>query len=54
MRKAALGMIAVVLAVVFGIWLVGREATLVYAAHQLVERLGGRLELGEVKGSLLG
>ena len=54
MRKAALGMIAFVLVVAFGIWLLGREATLVYAAHHLVERLGGRLELVEVRGSLLG
>ena len=41
MRKAALGMIAFVLVVAFGIWLLGREATLAYAAHHLVERLGG-------------
>ena len=54
MRKAALGMIAFVLVVAFGIWLLGREATLVYAAHHLVERLGGRLELVDVRGSLLG
>src|SRR5262249_14483056 len=54
MRKAALGMIAIVLVVASGIWLLGRETTLVRAAHHLVERLGGRLELAEVNGSLLG
>ena len=54
MRKAALGTIPVVLVVAFGIWLLGREATLVYAAHHLVERLCGQLELVEVRGSLLG
>ena len=54
MRKAALGVIVIVFVVASGIWLLGREATLVQAAHYLVERLGGRLELAEVNGSLLG
>src|SRR5262245_41453637 len=53
MRKAALGMIAVALAVALGVWVLGREATLIHVAHHLVERLGGRLELTEVNGSLL-
>jgi translocation and assembly module TamB len=54
MRKAAFAVIVVVLAFASGIWMLGREATLVYAAHHLVDRLGGRLELDEVRGSLLG
>src|SRR5688500_4288670 len=36
-----------------GLWLLGREATLIYVADKAVERSGGRLQLAEVRGSLL-
>ena len=54
MRKAAISLIVIVALAAVGLWALGRETTLIRAANYLVERFGGRLELVEVRGSLLG
>lgn len=35
------------------VWVLGREATLMFVANKVIERSGGKLQLSEVRGSLL-
>lgn len=54
-RKLFTGLMALpLLAVLFALWLGGREATLQWAAHKAVAASGGALRISEVRGSLYG
>lgn len=54
-RKLFTGLIALpLLAVVFALWLGGREATLQWAAQSAAAASGGALSISEVRGSLYG
>jgi translocation and assembly module TamB len=54
-RKLFTGLIALpLLAMVFALWLGGREATLQWAAQKAVAASGGALSISEVRGSLFG
>jgi hypothetical protein len=39
---------------VFGLWILSHERTLIYAANALSQRLDGRLQTVDLRGSLLG
>lgn len=54
MRTAGIALLSLVALSLPALWLLGRESTLIYAADHLVDRMGGRLQLTEVHGSLLG
>ncbi|HET7159314.1 MAG TPA: hypothetical protein VFI62_09970, partial [Burkholderiales bacterium] len=53
-KKVAIGVGILCFLSFFGLWLLSREATLIYVANYLVERMEGRLQLADVRGSLLG
>ncbi|MES2563567.1 MAG: hypothetical protein V4637_12655, partial [Pseudomonadota bacterium] len=53
-KKAAIGLSVVCLLSLPALWLLGRESTLIYVANYIVERMDGRLQLSNVRGSLLG
>ncbi|HSQ03983.1 MAG TPA: hypothetical protein VLN59_08110, partial [Burkholderiales bacterium] len=53
LRKTGIALLLLVVVCASGIWFLGRESTLIFAANQLSERLGGRLQTVDVRGSLL-
>ena len=54
MKRAAIALLVLVALSLPGLWLLGRESTLISIARHLVERMDGRLQLADVRGSLLG
>lgn len=54
LKKAGVALLVVVSVLAAGIWVLGRESTLIYAVEHLEDRLDGRLSVSEARGSLLG
>ena len=54
MKTAIIASLFLVAVGVCGLWVLSRETTLIYAANALSQRLDGRLQTVDLRGSLLG
>src|SRR5690349_2090674 len=53
MKRIPIILLAVAVLLLGGVWLLGREATLVWVADKVQARMGDALQLSNVRGSLL-